>query len=468
MARLTLQKDIRSHIFTLLVLILLSFPAGAAAEGNAEVATAGPVHELTLADVIRMGRSASPQLRGQQHVIEQAEAQLGQARAGKWPRLDYLQIAGLVPEATGTAAASPNDRSDILEGLGPFTRIEITLSQPLYTFGRLKAHIDAARLGLEAKEASLGRFDGDLVSSLKELYYTIQLNEEIHRIVSKTEEGLAEAVEKAEALLEEDELTQQDLQKLKYGLARVGGQLLEIEKGKRLVHAALLRMLYLPEGEDFHLAEKRLRPVAFELADLDTYREFARLERPDWKELDIGISAKEAELEAERKGYYPDLFLAGLFRYATAPNRDEQANPFALEEFNFLEGGVYLGCRLALDFGLPQRIAEKRAELDELLQKRRSANSGILLEVEKTYREVEEKKARLAFARSSRKNGRALVALSSANFHLGLGEAEEVFESFWIYTEAAADYYMTVKDYNMAVAELARATGVDSPMLGTQ
>ncbi|MFC1889039.1 TolC family protein [Thermodesulfobacteriota bacterium] len=441
---------------------LLSFPTGAPAVSGAGDDAAGRVHNLTLADVIRMGRESSPQLWVQKHVIEQAEAQLGQARAGRLPRLEYLQITGLVPEARGDATFSPDDRSCLLDGLGPFTRIEITLSQPLYTFGRLKAHIEAAQLGLEAEEASHDRFERELVSSLKELYYTIQLNEEIHRIVSKTKEGLVEAVEKAEALLEEDELTQQDLQKLRYGLARAGGQLLEIEKGRRLVHAALLRMLYLPEGEDFRLAEKRLRPIAFELEDLDTYRKIARRERPDWEQLDVGISAKEAELRAERKEYYPDLFLAGLFRYATAPNRDEQDNPFVSEEFNFLEGGVYLGCRLALDFGLPQRIAEKRAELDALLQKRKDANSGMLLEVEKAYREVEEKQERLVFTRESRKNGRALVALSTANFHLGLGEAEDVFESFRIYTEAAAEYYMTVKDYNMAVAELARAAGVVS------
>jgi len=461
MARITLEKNTRSHMFILLGLILLAFPAGAAAE-NAADAPGGFVHELTLADVLRIGRAASTEIRTQHHVIEQAEAQLGQARAGRLPRLQYLQILGYVPEAKGNAVFSPNDRSDVLEGLGPFTRIEVTLSQPLYTFGRLKAHIEAARKGLEAKEAGLGRFDGDLVSSLKELYYSIQLTEEVRRIVAKTEDGLIEAVEKAEELIEADDLTQQDLQKLKYALYRASSQLLEIEKGRQMVHAALSRMLDLPKGEDFRLADKRLRSVAFEIEDLDTYQEMARKNRPDWKQLDIGVAAKEAELEAERKGYYPDIFLAGLFRYATAPNRDKQDNPFVSEEFNFLEGGAYLGCRLAFDFGLPQRIAEKRAELNILLQKKKEANSGILLEVEKTYREVTEKKARLAFVRKSRKNGRALVALSSANFHLGTGDAEDVFVAFGIYTEAAVDYYRTVKHYNMAVAELARATGVDS------
>jgi outer membrane protein TolC len=193
--------------------------------------------------------------------------------------------------------------------------------------------------------------------------------------------------------------------------------------------------------------------------NLETYKKMAIRNRAEWKELAAGIQAKEAELTAERKQYYPDIFVAGTLRYAVAPNRDEQDNPFVVEEFNYLDGGLWFGWRLALDFGIPQRIAEKRAELFALQQEQRGASSGMLLEVERAYHEVVEKKEGLDYARRARKNGRALSALSAANFHLGLGEAKEVFEAFRIYTEAAAHYYLAIKDFNMAVAELARVTG---------
>ena len=77
----------------------------------------------------------------------------------------------------------------------------------------------------------------------------------------------------------------------------------------------------------------------------------------------------------------------------------------------------------------------------------------------KAYQEVLEKKKALGFARKARKNGRALSTLSAASFHLGLGEAKEVFEAFQIYTESAARYYLAIKDYNLAVAELNRVAG---------
>jgi len=455
-------------LFLLLSPLLIGLPHPEPVQGVLVQETAEPdgeqaARKLTLEEIIRIGVQASPKLLAQQHILEKAEAELGEAKAGRLPRMEYLQIAGLVNEAKGTVLAPEDERTDLLNHLGPFTRIELKVNQPLYSFGRLKSHVEAARKGVEAKQATKKRFELELVKTLKELYYSLLLNEDLHRLVSDTKDQFQKAVDKAEELIAGDEgtLTQQDLLKLRYGLSRASGQLLEIEKGRRLTKAALGRLLGFKENETFSLTERSLKPVKLELRDLRDYQKRAEKARPEWRELEAGVEAREAELKAEMRKYYPDLFVSGLLRYAVAPNRDQQENPFALENFNYFDGGIFLGMRLALDFGLPARIAGKRAELFTLLQERKEAVSGMRLEVERAYREVVEKEQGLKYARQARKNGRALAALSTANFHLGLGEAKEIFEAFGIYTEAAAKYYLAIKDYNVSIAELARVTGVE-------
>ncbi|MEW6439595.1 MAG: TolC family protein [bacterium] len=442
--------------------------------GSAQAASAeqkgGPdapfpvIRTLTLDDLIRMSREASPQLWAEYYALEQGQAQLDQARSGRLPRLEAFEIASLVPAAKGNAVFSPDERSNLLDDLGPFTRIEVHVNQPLYTFGRLKAHVEAAQKGLEAKEASMKKFELELVKSVRELYYTAQLNNEVDRVVSDTVEQFEKAVEKAEEFLETGEgtVTQQDLLKLRYGSSRAKEELLRIKKGKLLTHSAIRRLISLPKGEEFELAEKNLKPVSFTLQELEFYQGYVK-ERPEWRQLEAGIDAKRAELRAEQRAYLPDIFVTGLFRYAVAPDRDRQENPFVVEEFNYLDGGVLLGWRLALDFGLPHRIAEKRAEVLRLEQQKREASSGLVLEIEQAYREVEEQHQRLAFAAESRKSGRGLAATSAASFHLGLSDAKDVFEAFGIYTEAAAHYYVTIKDFNIAVAELQRVTVQEPP-----
>ena len=459
MTRATVAKIILAFLAPLL---LVTFSERAVAQSQGDQAPDVEILNLTLEEIIQIGIDASPKLMAQRHVVDHAEAEFKQAKAGRLPRMEYIQIVGPVNQARGNVFYSPDAREDLLNGVSVFTRLELMVNQPLYTFGRLRAYIDAAQHGLEAKTEGLRRFRLALIQSLKELYYTLQLNEDLYRIVSDTEEQFTKAVEKAEELIYEDEgtLTQHELIKLRYGLARTSGRLLEIEKGRHVVHAAIKRLLYLPQGQDFELASNRLKPLKIELKDLEFYKDLAVQQRPEWRELDEGILAREFELKAEKRKYFPDIFASGLFRYSVAPNRDEQENPFVVEDFNYLYGGIYLGCRLELDFGLPQRIAAKRAELLELVQDKRDAVSGMLLEVEKSYREVLEKTKSLKFARKSRKNGRALVALNSASFHMGLSDSKEIFEAFGIYTEASAEYYMAVRNFNIAVAELARTTGL--------
>ena len=453
-----------SFFFLLFLLTRFSvLPGPTFAEQESVPSASETVHKLTLDDIIRIGIDVSPTLWARRYIIDEAEAQLREARAGRFPRMEYIQILGPVNEARGNVLYSPNKREDLLQGLGPFTRLELMVNQPLYTFGRLRSYIQAAKGGMEAKKASLNRFRLELVKTLKDLYYTLLLNEDLYKLVAETEKQFAKAVERAEELIEDDAgtLTQHELIKLRYGLARSSGRLVQIEKGRHLVHAALKRLLYLPTGEDLGIAEKRLKAVKFDLQGLEFYKETAIQNRPEWQELDAGILARKAELKAESRKYFPDFFISGIFRYAVAPNRDEQENPFAVEDFNYLLGGLYVGCRWELDFGIPHKIAQKRAALFTLLMEKKDAVSGMLLEVEKAYREVNEKKKVLFHARKSRKNGRAMAALSSASFHMGLGEAKDVFEAFGIYTEAAAEYYLAVRDFNVAVAELARVSGLD-------
>ena len=130
---------VRSLLFPCLwviALVALLLPLPAIALPGEEETPPQKIHQLSLADIIKIGLEVSPKLWEQRSVIDQAEAQLGQAKAGRLPRMDYLQIAGLIPEAKGNATYSPSNRSDLLTGLGPFTRLEIKINQPLYTFGK--------------------------------------------------------------------------------------------------------------------------------------------------------------------------------------------------------------------------------------------------------------------------------------------------------------------------------------------
>ena len=51
------------------------------------------------------------------------------------------------------------------------------------------------------------------------------------------------------------------------------------------------------------------------------------------------------------------------------------------------------------------------------------------------------------------------LLISLANFHLGVGEAKEVFNSVGLYTRTFSDYYKAIRDFNIAAARLSQTTG---------
>ena len=322
--------------------------------------------------------------------------------------------------------------------------------------------IRAAAKGLASKEAATQQARHAVILAIKELHYNLLLSQQLKKLLDDAHSNFGNAVEKVEERLDADEgnVTEQDLLRLRIGLSGVAKERFTLERAIAVTRAALKRHLGLPSDSAFELVETRLKPAKLALEPLNHYLDRVEQSRPELAQLQAGLEARQARLDAARGGYYPSLFLAGGFDYSVAPNRDNQDSPFATD-FNFFNGpGLALGLRWQLDFWSTQaKVAERAAELNKVETQKRFAISGIVLDIERRYLEVEEYQQKLKAAQQSRKAARALLATTLANFRLGVGEAKEVFEGLGLYTRIVSDFYKTIRDFNMAAARLTQAAG---------
>ena len=95
----------------------------------------------------------------------------------------------------------------------------------------------------------------------------------------------------------------------------------------------------------------------------------------------------------------------------------------------------------------------------KLQTQKKTAESGFPVEVKEAYLNVKEAQERIKITEEGRKAGRALVALSTANFNIGIGEPQDIFLGLGNYTRAANDYYEAVRDYNIGLAKLSLVVG---------
>jgi len=150
------------------------------------------------------------------------------------------------------------------------------------------------------------------------------------------------------------------------------------------------------------------------------------------------------------------------FRYAYAPDRDDQKNPFVYDEFNSIGGGPVFGLRWQFSLGGTRaKLKQARAELRKLLAQKEQASRGFPLDVQKATLEVLEAKERLALMDQARKAARGLVASSAGIRALGVQDLKELFESYGLYAKATSDYFLAVHAYNLALGTLAKVVGVE-------
>jgi outer membrane protein TolC len=396
-----------------------------------------------------------------------AASQHNRAQTGRLPTASLTALLSPITAARGNAVNGRTDNND----LGIFSEGDLKVIQPLYAFGRLRNEIRAARQGLLASEAATHKARHAVIFAIKELYYNLLLSHQIKELLDDSQENFAKALATIEERLDNDEgnATEQDLLRLRIGVASIAQEQLTLERAIAVTGSALKRHLRIEAKTPFQLASTQLNTVNVRLKPLDFYLSQADQHRPEIAQIEAGLAARQARLAATRSQYYPAIFLAGGFEYSVAPNRDDQESPFA-KDFNFFRGpGVALGLHWQVDFWQTRsEVAERAAQVHQLTAQKDAAVSGIALDIERRYLEVQEFQQKVASAQEARKAARALLVTTLANFNIGVGEGKDVFEGLGLYTRIVGDYYKTLRDFNIAAARLTQATGQDITVSGRE
>jgi len=416
---------------------------------------------LRLDDAVRRALTRSGEIRGAAAGLEAARSRVSQAEAGHYPQIELKALTGPSPRARGNQLSSPDSTSSP-DVTGIFGRADFTITQPLYTFGRLTALRDAAREGVAAGEAEVREREVATAHRVKTTYYGLLLARDLKGVLGDLQAQLRSTREKVERQLRARApgVDQIDLFKLQTFEGELDRASLELTRQEAVAADALAVLTGLPEGQRAEPAEERLVSEPDPPLPLERYVEAAREARPDLKRLAAGLAAREHQVEAERATFYPQFFLAVIGSLAGTTNRDRVDNPFIRDEFEHTEVGVVAGLRWNFDFGVTAgRVREARAERDRLEALRGTAEGGIPLEIRRLYRELTEARAAISKTEGSSRSARRWLVAAVANFDLGVGEAKEVADALGAYAKAQSDHLRALYNEKAALAGLEAAAG---------
>jgi outer membrane protein TolC len=458
------MKTARVTIFLIsAVLAAFSHPAHAA-EDSARIRLV-----LGLDDCIRIALKAAPEMGEAQADIDQASSKFQEAASYRYPQLDLVSLFGPAPEAHSqdiSPVVATDRKYSRFNQLTWFTSTSATLIQPLYTFGKISENMKAATHGIEVDRSRKQQRSNEIVLKVREYYYGLMLAREMKELVLEVQETLSKARNTAKRLLDEGSgsVEEMDIYKLDSFSAEARKYLEEAEKGEKLALSALKARLNLAQNTPLEIGDERLVIVDVDVPDFQYYVDLARARRPEYLQIAEGLKARQALVDAAKANYYPDLFMAAMLSFAYADNRDRINNPYISDQFNHFNGGVALGARWRLDFGITgAKVAGEEAQYNRLVSTKQFADANIPLQIKKYYLELKEAEQGAKASRDGYTNAKKWAITALSNFDFGIGPAKEIFEALQVYARLRASYFQSIYNYRIARSGLDYATGEPPP-----
>ncbi|MBI2354516.1 MAG: TolC family protein [Deltaproteobacteria bacterium] len=422
---------------------------------------------LGLEECIRIALKSAPELGEAQADIDHTASKLEEAKSNRYPQLEVTALFGPAPQARTQDLFATDKALLKINELTWFTSTDASIIQPLYTFGKISENMRAASYGIEVDRSRKEQRRNEIALKVREYYFGLMLARELKELILEVREHLDKARTTAQKLLEQESasIDEMDLFKLDAFSGEVAKYLEEAKKGENLALAALKTRLGLPGDSQLEIGGERLTMDGEAVPEYEQFVQNARARRPEFRQIAEGLKARSALVEAAKANYYPDIFLGGLFSWAYADERDRIKNPYITDPFKHLSGGIALGARWKLDFGITgAKVAGERAQYNRLLATREFADANIPLEIRKFYLDLREAENSATASKSAYTNAKKWVVTALANFDFGVGPAKQIFDGIQAYARMRAAYFQSIYNYRIARANLALTTG-EAPLV---
>ncbi len=428
-----------------------------------------PCGPLDVDTALALAAERSDEVAIKQAEVAAAHADQALATALRWiPSASATVVTGPSPEAHGNILyADATNRS--LKNLRPFGRIDVNVVQPIFTWGRLDAASDAAGAGIDARQERVVDTMAQVQLRVVQLYWGTAVARQLLAIAGDVKKALEDAGKRVDESLkaQDGEVSPADRFRLDVFRAVVQGREAEAQKGLELARIGLAATLGVTAPR-LTLKEVPLDPAEGDVPDPAAVIALAEQRRPDLKALADGIRAREAEVRAEEGALKPQFFVAGVFSYAYAPNRDIQLNPWIADPFNELSIGAVIGLKQDLSFPtLSAKLQKARAERDTLERQRAALVRLIQVQVDGAVSEVKAARTRFVAARSALASGKSLFRSVGLDFSAGLIDAKTLIDAYAVYVESQVSAAQAAYDLVVARGKLAQLSG-EPPRRGVQ
>lgn len=412
--------------------------------------------ELTVDQAIEMALSNNPAYQASQQEVRQYRYRL-------------LQAFGFLPEATLSGAKILDQKLMTIEipsfipGGEPTKaslRFQLDYSfsfqvtQPVFTGGKIFWNFKNSQIDLRLAREKEKNSRADTILNVRKSFYNIQILEQLlqaHREALALAEGNFRNVQSSFDL---GMASQYDLLRAELALSAVKPDVLRVENLLETSRLGLKLMLGLPPGQELALrGELGYRPLQLDLARL---LEDSLANRSELKQLRMEKQKIDNLLKITWAQYVPNFSIVANFSY--------QSDYFKLRKDNWDDYySVSLGMSWPIFTGLKRsaQVGEMNVLRKIMDLNVRQLGDATRLQAESGFRTVRQEYENIQLGLKNVESAREGVRIAELSYKEGMITILELNSSYNELTRAKVNYLQALYNYNIAIAELEKLTGVD-------
>ncbi len=278
--------------------------------------------DLSLNDAISKIEHESHDLKKAAANVARAEASLDATNANRWFKLDgstsYMNMVNienpsksmgieLPPALGGLISESLKDQSVYIEIPDNIFQAGLTLTQPIYTFGKIGNAVKSVKSAIKMAESSQELTRREVRYAAHELYWTAKMTDEM---VKLTETDLANARTAKSKLTSAGRANRSNLLKIESDIISKEVNLAQVKFNRDTAHRMLKIMAGIDVNEELVLTDNFPNKFnALNAGKLGT--------TPQWEILDEQANMYERLARSQRANNYPTLAATASYTYSS-------------------------------------------------------------------------------------------------------------------------------------------------------
>lgn len=390
-------------------------------------------------------------LKQKESELLEARAKLKESKASIFPQISLHSTLTKLQEARSSSFGGVK----VLFASDLQILSRLSLSQPLYTSGKLQFARALVEKSYSAEHYELQKFRNDLAFQVKDVYYRVLQSLHLLEVARAAVKSAQKHFEVTESLKQQGVMSKYDVLRAKVALTSARQKLIQAENNLATQQSAFRFIAGIDLREEFVLQDADLSVNVYSLVPSVTPEEaalYALEHRPEVLMAQLRVDMEKQNRRIEKVSGFPALYFSANYDLTRG------------ERIPILWRNIYsfdLTLTMSLyDSGIKSsRVNQTTARIiaaeDALIELKRK----VALEVGNGFLMLSEALSRAENSRAGLDEAKLGLSLAEERYENGVGTLVEVLDAQTAYESAQAEFYSSIYDFYRALAQLDKAMG---------